>query len=59
MRIPVCPRCSSVDIEQFDNNLDALTWFIQHNRVPTSSPYPPAENEWACNPCGMVFACPV
>jgi hypothetical protein len=60
MRLPRCPNqdCESADIEQFDDDIDAMTWFLQNYRIPSSSPTAPQEDEWGCNSCGKVFTTP-
>ena len=58
MRRPVCPGCHSMDIEEFEDDLDAAMWFISNHHIPSFSPVPPQAKEWGCHRCGKVFTKP-
>jgi hypothetical protein len=58
MRTPRCPTCRSMDIEEFEDDLDAAFFYINVKTMPSSSPMPPQAKEWGCHSCGMVFARP-
>lgn len=53
-----CPVCASMDIEEFEQDLDALIWYLNSVHIPTRHPMPPQRDEWGCNSCGRVFAQP-
>jgi hypothetical protein len=58
MRQPRCPQCSSMDIEEFEDDFDAAMWFLQVVVTPSQNPVPPQAKEWGCHKCGKVFAHP-
>ncbi len=55
---PACPGCHSLDIEEFNTDVDAALWFIQHGNAPSAPAMPPQAHEYHCWGCGKVFPTP-
>lgn len=56
MALPRCPTCFSLDIEEFEDEIDAAFWAF--NNQYSGSCATPRAHEWGCHQCGKTFEKP-